>query len=43
MLNEQVRRIMSSDPVVVDPYDKVADVSNMMVRKQLQQLPVPYQ
>ena len=40
MLNEQVRRIMSSDPVVVGPMDKVNDVSNMMVAKQLQQLPV---
>lgn len=40
MLNEQVRRIMSSDPVVVSPHDKVTDVSNMMVSRQLQQLPV---
>lgn len=40
MLDEQVRRIMSSNPVVVSPFDKVTEVSDMMVEKQLQQLPV---
>jgi CBS domain-containing protein len=40
MLNDQVRSIMSSDPVVVHPSDKVNEVSDMMVRMQLQQLPV---
>ena len=40
MLNEQVRRIMSSEPVVVSPSDNVNEVSEMMVRMQLQQLPV---
>lgn len=40
MLDEQVRRIMSSDPTVVSPSDVVNDVSKMMVEKRVQQLPV---
>ncbi len=40
MLNEQVRRIMTKDPIIVSPDDVVKDVSNMMVSKKLQQLPV---
>lgn len=40
MLNEQVRRIMTKDPIVVSPDDIVKDVSNMMVSKKIQQIPV---
>lgn len=40
MLNEQVRRIMTKDPIIVNPNDKVKDVSAMMVSKKVQQLPV---
>lgn len=40
MLNEQVRRIMTKDPIVVSPEDIVRDVSNMMVAKKIQQIPV---
>ncbi|MFK8105150.1 MAG: HPP family protein [Saprospiraceae bacterium] len=40
MLNEEVRNIMSKDPVVVGPTDTIESVSNTMVQKRLQQLPV---
>ncbi len=40
MLNEQVRRIMTKDPITVGPDDVVRDVSNMMVSKKIQQIPV---
>ena len=40
MLNEQVRRIMTKDPITVGPDDVVKDVSNMMVSKKIQQIPV---
>ncbi len=40
MLNEQVRRIMRSNPIVVSPHDNVKEVSKMMVKKRVQQLPV---
>lgn len=40
MLNEQVRRIMTKDPIIVGPDDVVKDVSNMMVSKKIQQIPV---
>ena len=40
MLNEQVRNIMSKEPVVVGPNDTIEEVSNFMVKKRLQQLPV---
>jgi len=40
MLNEQVRRIMTKDPITVDPDDVVREVSNMMVSKKVQQIPV---
>ncbi len=40
MLNEQVRTIMRGNPIVVSPEDNVKEVSEMMVRKRLQQLPV---
>ncbi len=40
MYNEQVRRIMTKDPVVVHPGDKVADVVNIIVDQKIQQIPV---
>ena len=40
MLNEQVRRIMTKDPITVGPDDVVKDVSNMMVSKKIQHIPV---
>jgi len=40
MLNEEVRKIMTKDPVVVHPDDSVKDVSEMMARKRIQQIPV---
>ncbi|MFT5168767.1 MAG: CBS domain-containing protein [Saprospiraceae bacterium] len=40
MLNEQVRTIMTKNPIVVHPDDIVRDVSEMMVTKRIQQLPV---
>ncbi len=40
MLNEEVRKIMSKDPVVVHPDDLVHEVSEMMTRKRIQQIPV---
>ena len=40
MLNEEVRKIMSKDPVVVHPDDFVHEVSEMMTRKRIQQIPV---
>ena len=40
MLNEEVRKIMTKDMVVVSPNDKIDDVSNLMVEKRVQQVPV---
>ena len=40
MLNEEVRKIMRTNPIVIKPDDIVKDVSKMMIRKRLQQLPV---
>lgn len=40
MLNEEVRKIMTKDPVVVAPTDTVDYVSNLMLEKQIQQIPV---
>lgn len=40
MMNEEVRSIMTTDPVVVSPDDTIAHVSNVMLSKRLQQLPV---
>lgn len=40
MLNEEVRKIMTKNPPVAHPDDVVRDVANMMVEKQVQQLPV---
>lgn len=40
MLNEEVRKIMDPDPVVVKAEDTVQNVSSFMMEKKLQQLPV---
>lgn len=40
MLNEQVRRIMTKNPVVVSPNESLSDVTNIMREQKLQQLPV---
>lgn len=40
MLNEEVRRIMTKDPPVAHPEDTIRDVTNLMLEKRLQQMPV---
>lgn len=40
MLNEQVRRIMTEDPVVATPNDKIVEVSKIMLERRLNQMPV---
>ena len=40
MLNDEVRKIMTKDPVVASPDQSVAEVSQIMLDMQLQQLPV---
>ena len=40
MLNEHVRDIMTQNPTIVHPSDTITSVSNLMVSKRLQQLPV---
>ncbi len=40
MMNEEVRTIMTKAPATVGPGDTVADVSAMLLRKRLQQVPV---
>lgn len=40
MLNEEVRNIMDTNPVTVNPNDTIKNVSSFMVEKKLQQLPV---
>ena len=40
MLNEEVRKIMDPNPVVVRAEDTVRNVSSFMMEKKLQQLPV---
>jgi len=40
MLNEEVRKIMTKNPPIAHPEDKVRDVAKMMVEKKVQQLPV---
>ncbi len=43
MMNEQVRRIMTKDPVVVSPNHSVKDVTTIMEDNKLQQMPVVQQ
>ena len=40
MLNEEVRRIMTKNPIVAHPNDSLEEVSKIMVEKRVQQLPV---
>ncbi len=40
MLNEEVRNIMTKDPIIAHPDDTIEQVSDMMVENQIQQLPV---
>ncbi|MBT8233277.1 MAG: CBS domain-containing protein, partial [Bacteroidia bacterium] len=40
MLNEEVRKIMTIDPVVVTPDTKISEVSEIMTAKRVQQIPV---
>lgn len=40
MLNEEVRKIMSMDPITANPQDNVHRVSELMTAHKLQQLPV---
>ena len=40
MLNEQVRNIMTKDPVVVSPNDSLEAVSALMAERKNQQIPV---
>jgi CBS domain-containing protein len=40
MLNDEVRKIMTKDPIVATPDQTVGDVSRIMLEQQLQQLPV---
>ncbi|MCP9237424.1 HPP family protein [Lewinella sp. JB7] len=40
MMNEEVRTIMSTDVVTAYPFQSVGDAAKIMLRNQLQQLPV---
>jgi len=40
MLNEEVRKIMTDDPVVATPTDKIVEVSKIMMQRRLNQMPV---
>lgn len=40
MLNQEVRKIMRSDPIVAHPNDTVVNISNLMVKEKIQQIPV---
>ena len=40
MLNEEVRRVMTTDPITVSPNDTIKAISDLMVTKRFQQLPV---
>ena len=40
MLNEEVRRIMTTNPVIAHPDESLEEVSKRMVEKRVQQLPV---
>jgi len=40
MLNEQVRRIMTTNPVVASPNQSISEVSQLMNDKRIQQVPV---
>lgn len=40
MMNEEVRRIMTKEPVVVNPQQTISEVTELMLAKRMQQLPV---
>lgn len=40
MLNEEVRNIMTKDPIIANPGDSVQDIMKIMTTHKLQQLPV---
>ena len=40
MLNQEVRKIMTTDPIVVSPNQTVKQLSNLMVFHKVQQVPV---
>lgn len=40
MLNEEVRRIMTKDPVTVSPTDSIAHVTQLIFETRVQQIPV---
>ncbi len=40
MMNQEVRRIMTTNPVVVGPKESINSVSQMMIDKKIQQIPV---
>lgn len=40
MMNQEVRRIMTTDPVVVGPTERINKVAQLMVDKKIQQIPV---
>ena len=40
MLNEQVRHIMTKDPIVVSPNATLQELTDLMANKKLQQVPV---
>jgi|TARA_B110000967_G_scaffold195846_1_gene225811 CBS domain-containing protein len=40
MLNQEVRKIMRSDPIVAHPNDTVVNISKLMVKEKVQQVPV---
>jgi len=40
MLNEEVRKIMTTNPVVAEPSNSIKDVTELMKKNTLQQIPV---
>jgi len=40
MLNEEVRNIMTTNPVVAEPSNSIKDVTELMKKNTLQQIPV---
>jgi CBS domain-containing protein len=40
MMNQEVRTIMSKDPIVARPHQTIDEVANLMMESQTQQLPV---
>jgi len=40
MLNEEVRKIMTKDPVIANPEDSIFSITELMTEKKLQQIPV---